>query len=1731
MKQALCKTLKVNTKTANMVLILLAFFMFNSSLTIASAQSSSYILKQEGMDVGGHASSSGTKSALFLSVGPLATGFSYGFKDGEITSANKSIYGMHFSSEAYSLSGMDAYDRDTISLAASENGLITTKMEFTSIINAVTQNLGIDTAAASGWAWSWDTESSPAITQDAQVTVAARAFDGLSWSQWYYSDPFYVDNAAPIFSKNDLVAFGGAINSRLGGLNSSWNCSDNLDTSLLYDAYYGTAGTANAAIKGNAIQDNEITWTAILSNSTATLWTDSTQEDNTYYRIKIIARDDAGNETTVTTNTDLTPDRTAPVIQDLTEITGTEDIDWTYELTSHKYDDIYSTTNLTWRSEMYMYVEDPGKNADDVLKNIHITNGVTDSIQFIVSPNCNTESNLNGNRYGYEDAYIKLNLQDAAGNNVTQDVKINVTAVNDRPEILQDIGSNIYRDAGERIIYNYLTNEDTTASILAMDDYIDDVDNNKSDLIWTISTGNGYYQVGDVPYDSNYLSYFKADEQLDIKVGSAADEHRLYLIPYSNYYGDKSLTINVTDNDAIPTYSSQALTIRVWPVNDPPIISESIPSIVTVNEDLIVTLNLHAYENDIYNEDAAPTYNNNLNWTVITYNTAFVSSIAGENTPDDIIYFTPTANKYGTMNIELRLTDTDSPPEAIYPNNEPTPYVRDPKTTTRSMTLVWYPVNDAPILATLPNQTTTEDTGATEISLAPYKISDVEDVTTDLHWSQIDIDKDGYVDYVLNDSGNLLTITPRDNVFGTVNVTVHLTDTDEAITFVPYTPNPLTVTKSFEYRVMAVNDTPTVSAFLGKGSTTQSNSNTMYLETILVSLNSIVDIGYADDTISDIIGGEYVREDEPYLDHVKNSPLYGYRFKVAGIDDINVVTASRSYTFTPTTEYEGNDMTIESYPFDAVSSGSILTQAIHINARPAIVSSQNIEPQYDYWSATQNLTVSWNLTTDAEDDPIYYRIKLWKVDRWDDPIPAYTNTANIFYDSSWQHNLSSIDTTTMGKQFDHGTYYWTVYSANKYLTDSYDYRDTGWQQLFHVDIIAPTYNVISDAIAVPDLASSSSSNPVQFAGRTMPIYGPKPHSMDDEEYYSVWMQYFNEQMIGGELITSSDNLEIVPLTNASRWYYLISFPNGTTTYNIYFMDRAGNTSNYQTFVIGEDTTPPMVPILSTHNLTLNNGVYEAICSQSTFCVTGQKDPLETSSIWYSGYYSTLGQTTNTMVYGLTSTTNFTFYITPTKPSGNITAKDFKGNISDGVSVHIRFIIGTPTINVLSQSRVTVNSQDNPRITWTETTRNEVCSMNLSWQCSRQLSRYDVLTSGGQTVSSGNTVLSETPVNTRIYGNNTHLTEGDNILTLRVFDEAYNAGTVTFNVKRMTEPPTCNNKVEGLAELSGQHWILTVRITEQSDVSASLYVNSVRTSMTRDNFGIWQYRNDDYNMAQHDMDLVLNDAVYNTSGKKIWNHLNYVEGQTTFSVQSVERHPIIFSYASLPINIQSLEAAIIRPPQYNTKTGMALSMQTKAFEYPMATSELIIPKEQTQMYQIYAKRTDNRIDSNVNLDGCEVKIACAMPKSIYVERERLIPLYFNPETNQWENPNAPFYFDLNSQKLIITIHKTGLWTLGEFKAFNNNLNSLRVYPNPWRPFDLRAETGDLEHGVVFDNLTQGSRVRIYTVSGQLVRDESPQGSSWVWDGKNTAGNAVFSGVYIYMVSDETIKKIGKITIIR
>lgn len=100
--------------------------------------------------------------------------------------------------------------------------------------------------------------------------------------------------------------------------------------------------------------------------------------------------------------------------------------------------------------------------------------------------------------------------------------------------------------------------------------------------------------------------------------------------------------------------------------------------------------------------------------------------------------------------------------------------------------------------------------------------------------------------------------------------------------------------------------------------------------------------------------------------------------------------------------------------------------------------------------------------------------------------------------------------------------------------------------------------------------------------------------------------------------------------------------------------------------------------------------------------------------------------------------------------------------------------------------------------------------------------------------------------------------------------------------------------------------------------------------------------------------------------------------------------------------------------------------------------------------------------------------------------------------------------------------------------DNDLNPVYAFPVPFRPnAGDRARYGswDPTDLITFTNLPASGNIRIYTISGSLVRKLDITGPQEKWDVRNSAGEIVASGVYLWEVTVGSERKTGKLVIIK
>ncbi len=122
-------------------------------------------------------------------------------------------------------------------------------------------------------------------------------------------------------------------------------------------------------------------------------------------------------------------------------------------------------------------------------------------------------------------------------------------------------------------------------------------------------------------------------------------------------------------------------------------------------------------------------------------------------------------------------------------------------------------------------------------------------------------------------------------------------------------------------------------------------------------------------------------------------------------------------------------------------------------------------------------------------------------------------------------------------------------------------------------------------------------------------------------------------------------------------------------------------------------------------------------------------------------------------------------------------------------------------------------------------------------------------------------------------------------------------------------------------------------------------------------------------------------------------------------------------------------------------------------------------------------------------------------------------------------------DMEQNKVSVNVRGFSVYTL--MGANFADLSRVYCYPVPYVPNDGNDKTGTEDEGITFVNLSSEAEIKIYTISGELVKEIKHDDGQPIynWDVKGDAGQKLFSGVYIYHIKNEQEEKFGKLVIIK
>jgi len=147
--------------------------------------------------------------------------------------------------------------------------------------------------------------------------------------------------------------------------------------------------------------------------------------------------------------------------------------------------------------------------------------------------------------------------------------------------------------------------------------------------------------------------------------------------------------------------------------------------------------------------------------------------------------------------------------------------------------------------------------------------------------------------------------------------------------------------------------------------------------------------------------------------------------------------------------------------------------------------------------------------------------------------------------------------------------------------------------------------------------------------------------------------------------------------------------------------------------------------------------------------------------------------------------------------------------------------------------------------------------------------------------------------------------------------------------------------------------------------------------------------------------------------------------------------------------------------------------------------------------------------------------------VHPDREDALKIaVYNESSSRWD----PIH-----NSVVNTTARTGSASINHLSRFgliqhapSSALDRIVVFPNPFRS-DLHSD-----NKIYFDFLTAGARVRIFDVSGELIRELTDNNDDGFveWGLDTSSGKKVASGIYIYLATDASgNKKVGRLGVVR
>ncbi|MCX5792511.1 MAG: hypothetical protein NTY45_09935 [Elusimicrobia bacterium] len=123
-------------------------------------------------------------------------------------------------------------------------------------------------------------------------------------------------------------------------------------------------------------------------------------------------------------------------------------------------------------------------------------------------------------------------------------------------------------------------------------------------------------------------------------------------------------------------------------------------------------------------------------------------------------------------------------------------------------------------------------------------------------------------------------------------------------------------------------------------------------------------------------------------------------------------------------------------------------------------------------------------------------------------------------------------------------------------------------------------------------------------------------------------------------------------------------------------------------------------------------------------------------------------------------------------------------------------------------------------------------------------------------------------------------------------------------------------------------------------------------------------------------------------------------------------------------------------------------------------------------------------------------------------------------------------DINALAMEASLEVPHLSSYALMAVPDTNVSSVYAYPVPFSPnAGNTARYGDWTGLITFTNLPAFGKIRIYTITGDRVRELDVVPPSMKWDVRNSGGEIVASGVYVWEIVSGTNRKTGKLMVVK